>query len=74
MAKQRTEGHTPLRQLRIPDDEWQALGAYVGDRERTRVVREFIRWYLRWPGATQPEPPRAKEAVVASASSEEKTS
>ncbi|WP_199546364.1 hypothetical protein [Streptomyces sp. N35] len=65
MAKQRTDGHTPLRPLRIPDDEWKALGAYVGDRERTRVVREFIRWYLRWPDAKAPEPSRAKEAVYA---------
>jgi hypothetical protein len=72
MAKQRTEGHTPLRQVRIPDDEWQAFGAYVGDRERTRVLREFIRWHLRWPDAKQPEPPRAKEPVLP-VSSEEKS-
>ncbi|GES27863.1 hypothetical protein AB0G60_02925 [Streptomyces angustmyceticus] len=64
MAKQSTEHHTPLRQLRIPDEEWKALGAYVGDRERTRVVREFIRWYLHWPGAKAPDPPRAKEPVT----------
>lgn len=55
MAKQRTEGHTPLRQLRIPDDEWKPFGEVVGDRERTSAVREFIRWRLRWPDAELPE-------------------
>lgn len=57
MAKQNTEHHTPLRQLRIPDDEWEALGEAVGDRNRTRLVRTFIRWYLRWPGNKQPDRP-----------------
>ncbi|WP_327066834.1 hypothetical protein [Kitasatospora sp. NBC_01302] len=51
MAKQNTEGHTPLRQLRIPEDEWTALGRLVGDRNRTATIREFIRWYARMPGA-----------------------
>ncbi|CAM5718316.1 hypothetical protein [Streptomyces fumanus] len=57
MAKQRTDGHTPLRQLRIPDDEWVPFGEAVGDRERTRVVREFMRWYLGRDGAELPERP-----------------
>jgi hypothetical protein len=65
MAKQNTERHTPMRPIRIPDDEWKAFGSHVGDRERTRVIREFIRWYLRWPGAAHPDPPRAKETVLA---------
>ena len=61
MAKQRTEGHTPLRQLRIPDDEWKPFGEAVGDRERTRVVREFIRWHLGREGAELPERPVSSE-------------
>ena len=61
MAKQNTEKHTPLRPLRIPDDEWEALGKAVGDRNRTQFIREFIRWHLRWPGNTQPT--RASEQV-----------
>jgi hypothetical protein len=61
MAKQRTEGHTPLRQLRIPDDEWKPFGAAAGDRERTRIVREFIRWYVGEEGATLPERPVSSE-------------
>lgn len=54
MAKQKTDGHTPLRPLRIPDDEWEALGKAVGDRNRTRLIREYIRWHLRWPDNKQP--------------------
>ncbi|MFJ9985315.1 hypothetical protein ACIQUD_15005 [Streptomyces globisporus] len=57
MAKQNTEKHTPLRPLRIPDDEWEALGKAVGDRNRTRFLREYIRWYLRWPDSHQPSRP-----------------
>lgn len=61
MAKQRTEGHTPLRQLRIPDDEWKPFGKLVGDRERTSVVREFIRWKLASQGADLPDLPAGSE-------------
>lgn len=51
---QNTEKHTPMRPIRIPDDEWEALGKAVGDRNRTRLLREYIRWHLRWPGNAQP--------------------
>lgn len=61
MAKQSTEGHTPMRPIRIPDDEWEALGQAVGDRNRARLIREYIRWHLRWPGNKQPE--RAAEQI-----------
>lgn len=64
MAKQRTDGHTPLRQLRIPDDEWLPFGKAVGDRERTRVVREFMRWYLGRDGAELPERPASSEETT----------
>lgn len=61
MAKQNTEKHTPMRPTRIPDDEWEALGEAVGERNRTRLIREYIRWHLRWPGNTQPT--RAPEQI-----------
>jgi hypothetical protein len=63
MAKQKTEGHTPMRPIRIPDDEWEALGQAVGERNRARLIREYIRWHLRWPGNKQPE--RAAEQIGA---------
>jgi len=54
MAKQNTEDHTRMHPLRIPDDEWEALGEAVGERNRTQLIRAYIRWHLRWPGNTQP--------------------
>lgn len=54
---QSTEAHTPHRPLRIPDEEWRPFGDLVGARNRTRVVREFIRWYIGHPGAEMPQRP-----------------
>ncbi len=51
-------GETPIRQLRIPDEEWEGLKNAAG-RGHVRVVREFIRWYLRRPGAKLPVRPSA---------------
>lgn len=53
------------RQMRIPDGEWlpfeDAAKAQhpAGRSPRAGVVREFIRWYLRRPGAKLPERPPA---------------
>lgn len=53
------ETHTTNRVLRIPDDEWNDLGTAAGVRNRTQVIRDLVRWYLRRPGAKLPErPPR----------------
>ena len=51
------------RQFRVPDEEWgpfeEAAKAVHPDGRspRARVLREFIRWYLRRPGAKLPERP-----------------
>lgn len=51
--------HTTNRAVRIPDDEWADLGTVAGARNRTQVIRDLVRWYLRRPGAKLPErPPR----------------
>lgn len=53
-------GTTP-RQIRIPADEWQEFDdAAKGQHpptDRATLVREFIRWYLRKPGAKLPRRP-----------------
>jgi hypothetical protein len=50
--------HTPNRVIRI-GDEWDELGDAAGKYKRTEVIRQLIRWYLRYPGAKLPErPPR----------------
>lgn len=51
------------RQFRAPDSEWLPFEAATkamhpsGRSPRARVLREFIRWYMRRPGAKLPERP-----------------
>lgn len=49
---------TPPRQIRI-GDEWYAFdrAAKAQGSERATLVRQFIAWYLREPGAELPERP-----------------
>lgn len=56
------ETHTRARPVRIPEDDWAAFGVLVGDRERSRLIREFIAWYLRRPKASLPKRPDADTA------------
>lgn len=60
-----TDYDTP-KQVRIPTkDEWVPFLAATkamhptGRSPRARVLREFIRWYMRRPGAKLPERPAA---------------
>lgn len=39
--------HTTARAIRIEDELWLPFGRLVGVRDRARVIREFIRWYIR---------------------------
>jgi hypothetical protein len=53
------------RKFRAPDDEWEPFEDATraqhptGRSPRGRVIREFIRWYMRRPGAKLPERPPA---------------
>lgn len=49
------ETHTRARPVRIPAEDWDDFGALVGERERSRLIREFIAWYLRRPKAALPK-------------------
>lgn len=59
-----TDYDTP-RRFRAPDDEWVPFEAATravhpeGRSPRARVLREFMRWYMRRPGAKLPERPPA---------------
>lgn len=57
-------GTTPIRHIRIPDDEWDDLHKLAG-KENVRVLRQLIRWYLRRPGAKLPVRPSAEEIATA---------
>jgi len=57
--------YDPQRKFRAPDDEWVPFEAATkavyptGRSPRTKVIRQFIRWYMRRPGARLPERPPA---------------
>ncbi|MFJ6215053.1 hypothetical protein ACIQGZ_17210 [Streptomyces sp. NPDC092296] len=52
---------TPPRQIRI-GDEWYDFdtAAKTMGTERATLIREFIAWYLRRPGAKLPQRPDAR--------------
>jgi hypothetical protein len=47
---------TPRYAIGVPKDEWDEFGKLVGDRNRSEVVRRFIRALIRRPGARVPKP------------------
>lgn len=52
---------TQHRSVRIGDEDWRDLEATTKElgSDRGTVIKQFIRWYLRRPGAKLPErPPR----------------
>ena len=52
---------TQHRSVRISDEDWTDLETATGElrSDRGTVIKQFIRWYLRRPGAKLPErPPR----------------
>jgi hypothetical protein len=58
--RERGQGKTPHRALRVEDDLWGAFGDAVarqGEPDRSTVTREFIRWYVGEPGAKMPRRP-----------------
>lgn len=51
------ESHTPTTPIRIDRELWARFGDAAGARNRSAVLRDFIRWYLREPGARMPKRP-----------------
>jgi hypothetical protein len=49
------------RSVRVSDEDWADLEAATGTlgSDRGTVIKQFIRWYLRRPGAKLPERPDA---------------
>jgi hypothetical protein len=60
MADGKSSRHTMFRiVVSMPDDQWGRLGRLIGERNRSGLLRQFVAWYLREPGAKLPErPPR----------------
>ncbi len=49
---------TPLQRFRLDTDVWERFGELVGRRERSRVLREFVCWYVGVKGAKLPRRPK----------------
>ena len=52
------ETHTPHRMVRIADGRWDRFGLLAGVRERSRVINEFVAWYVGEEGAKLPKRPK----------------
>jgi len=50
---------TPLACIRVPEQDWAAFKAAAGraGTDRSALIRAFIAWYMRQPGATLPKRP-----------------
>ncbi|MFD7413506.1 hypothetical protein [Kitasatospora purpeofusca] len=55
---------TQHRSVRISDDDWRDLLATAKSQgsDRGTVIKEFVAWYLRRPGAKLPQRPAVIEA------------
>ncbi|HEY1344631.1 MAG TPA: hypothetical protein VGF54_06590, partial [Streptosporangiaceae bacterium] len=53
---------TQHRSVRVGDEDWADLETASGSlgADRATVIRQFIHWYLRRPGAKLPERPPAR--------------
>ncbi|RCG27200.1 hypothetical protein DQ384_26130 [Sphaerisporangium album] len=60
--------HTRHRPIRVDTELWEAFGRLVGVRNRSAMIRDFIRWYIGIPGAELPKRPEpAKRSKPAGA-------
>ena len=54
---------TPIQRFRLDDHLWtrfdEAIGRTNPDSDRSKVLRQFIAWYVREPGAKLPARPSA---------------
>lgn len=53
----------PHRSIRIPDDAWDVLGELTNNR--SGLILDFVRWYVRTPDATLPQRPKAADVAQA---------
>ena len=45
----------------VPEDDWEEFGRQVGGANRAGVLRAFVAWFLRKPGAKLPERPARED-------------
>lgn len=54
---------TQHRSVRVVDPDWEDAGRQTArmGTDRAKVINQFLRWYLRRPGAGLPERPRRRD-------------
>lgn len=55
---------TPHRQVRVEADLWERFGSEItraGEKDRSDVIRRFLRWYVREADAKMPRRPPATD-------------
>lgn len=65
------ETHTPIQRFRLDAEVWKEFGEVVGDRNRSAVIGQFIRWYVGTPGEKMPRRKTARDDASAEAASSE---
>lgn len=62
MRKVPNQPKTQHRSVRVADEDWADLlaAAAAAGADRAKVINQFIRWYLRRPGAELPGRPAAE--------------
>jgi hypothetical protein len=57
---------TQHRSVRVNDEDWADLDTAAKSLgvDRAALIKQFIRWYLRRPGAELPERPNRSESSV----------
>lgn len=61
MAEEGESTNTKARTIRMEDELWGPLGpaALTNGLDRSKLLRQFARWYLSVPGAQLPRRPGA---------------
>lgn len=55
--------HTPVRQIRMTDEMWAALGEATGPRGRSELINRLVARWLGYPGVRVPKRPQREREV-----------
>ena len=55
-------GHTPVRSIRVDSDTWDPFVEAAG-KNHVEVIKKFLAWYARLPGAKFPKRPAPPETT-----------
>lgn len=66
VADEKKASNTPHRSIRLEKELWEPLdaAARANGLDRSGLIRQFVRWYLRVPGAKLPPRPALRLRAV----------